>query len=76
MIYFLGIPRGLFGTKAEGEDEFLLFRFTDGKVSQLEKVTLAGLPKESSYRISFSPPSEDGIIRPNGSQVLEGGSTQ
>ena len=76
MIYFLGMPRGLFGTKAEGEDEFLLFRFTDGKVSQLEKVTLAGLPKESSYRISFSPPSEDGIIRPNGSQVLEGGSTQ
>ncbi len=76
MIYFLGMPRGLFGTKAEGEDEFLLFRFTDGKVSQLEKVTLAGLPKGSSYRISFSPPSEDGIIRPNGSQVLEGGSTQ
>lgn len=75
MVYFLGMPRGLFGTKPEGEDEFLLFHFTDGKVSQLEKVTLAGLPKESSYRAT-APLPEDGVIRPSGSQPGEGGDAQ
>lgn len=73
MVYFLGMPRGLFGTKIEGEDEFLLFRFTDGNVSQLEKVTLTGLPMESSYRDSVP---EDGIIRPSGSEPAEGGDAQ
>lgn len=72
MIYFLGMPRGLFGTKIEGADEFLLFHFKDGKVSQLEKVTAESLPFESSYRSGGASLPDNGVFYPGG----EGGSAQ
>lgn len=67
LIYFLGRPRGLFGTKADSEDEFLLFTFEDGKVSQLEKVVAAELPKGNTYKPEAEPPS-DGKFYPSGSK--------
>lgn len=67
MIYFLGVPRGLFGTKPGGEDEFLYFHFEDGKVSQLEKVVTLGLPKESIYCTLGDIP-DDGKFYPTGSE--------
>lgn len=76
MIYFLGMPRGLFGTKIEGEDEFLYFHFEDGEVVQLEKVTQAGLPKESGYRVVMEEaPPEDGKFYPSGGKE-KGGASQ
>lgn len=72
MVYFLGMPRGLFGTKIEGTDEFLLFYFDDGKVSQLEKVTAENLPLESVYRSGGAALPDDGVFYPGG----EGGDAQ
>lgn len=50
--YYLGMPRGLFGTKPDGEVEYLLL-----KIDTADSVTASGvetgwtLPKESIHRI-------------------------
>ncbi|MBQ2879101.1 MAG: hypothetical protein IJE27_00235 [Anaerotignum sp.] len=55
LIYYAGIPQGLFGTKAEGEVEYLVIEFTDEDNKDL--VTASGvkiadlLPKDSIFRI-------------------------
>lgn len=65
MTYFLGMPRGFFGTKAEGEDEYLLFSFTDEKVSKLEKLGESFLPKESKFR-EIPQIGEGNVLYPEG----------
>lgn len=55
LIYYAGIPQGLFGTQPDGEVEYLVIEFTDEE--DKDKVTASGvmtadvLPKESMFRI-------------------------
>ena len=55
LIYYVGIPQGLFGTKADGEVEYLVIEFTDE--DKKDVVTASGvmtadvLPKNSAFRI-------------------------
>jgi hypothetical protein len=44
-IYYLGTPKGLFGNK-DGEEEFLVFTFEDGKVSGVSKVPASAVASE------------------------------
>lgn len=65
--YFVGIPQGLFGTKAEGKTEYFLLYLEDGKVTKTE-VSIAGvLPKESIYR-TIGDGAEDAVLYPAGSE--------
>ncbi|WP_304507840.1 hypothetical protein [Anaerotignum sp.] len=45
MIYYLGTPKGLFGNE-DGEEEFLIFTFTDGKVTGVSKVPASAVASE------------------------------
>ena len=55
LIYYAGIPQGLFGTKPDAEVEYLVIEFTDEE--NKDKVTASGvmiadlLPKDSMFRI-------------------------
>ena len=55
LIYYVGIPQGLFGTQPDGEKEYLVIEFTDE--DKKDVVTASGvmtadvLPKESIFRI-------------------------
>ena len=55
LIYYAGIPQGLFGTKPDTDPEYLVIEFTDEDDKDL--VTASGvmtadvLPKDSMYRI-------------------------
>ena len=55
LIYYAGIPQGLFGTKPDMDPEYLVIEFTDEDDKDL--VTASGvmtadvLPKDSMYRI-------------------------
>lgn len=65
--YYVGIPQGLFGTKAEAEKEYFLLYLENGKVSKTE-VSIAGvLPKESRYRI-IGDAAEDAVLYPTGAE--------
>ena len=53
--YYVGMPQGLFGTKPDGEVEYLVIEFTDA--DKPDVVTASGvmiadlLPKNSTFRI-------------------------
>ncbi len=55
LIYYVGMPQGLFGTKPDTDVEYLVIEFTDE--DDKDKVTASGvmtadvLPKESIFRI-------------------------
>ena len=55
LIYYAGIPQGLFGTKPDADPEYLVIEFTDEE--NRDKVTASGvmtadvLPKDSMFRI-------------------------
>ena len=49
LTYYLGMPIGLFGTKMEGETEYLVFHLEDGVVTNLEKTVADRLPEDSVY---------------------------
>jgi len=55
LIYYAGIPQGLFGTQPDGEVEYLVIEFTDE--DNKDVVTASGvmiadlLPKDSQFRI-------------------------
>jgi len=55
LIYYAGIPQGLFGTQPDGEVEYLVIEFTDEEKKDV--VTASGvmiadlLPKDSQFRI-------------------------
>ncbi|WP_352399653.1 hypothetical protein [Anaerotignum sp.] len=44
-IYYLGEPKGLFGSK-DGEEEYLIFTFADGKAVDVKKVLATALALE------------------------------
>ena len=55
LIYYAGIPQGMFGTKPDADPEYLVIEFTDEE--KKEVVTASGvmtadvLPKDSEFRI-------------------------
>lgn len=55
LIYYAGIPQGMFGTKPDTDPEYLVIEFTDEEDKDL--VTASGvmtadvLPKDSTFRI-------------------------
>ena len=55
LIYYVGLPQGLFGTKPDVDDEYLVIEFTDEE--NKDKVTASGvmtdevLPKDSMFRV-------------------------
>ena len=55
LIYYVGMPQGLFGTKPDTDVEYLVIEFTDEE--DKDKVTASGvmiadlLPKDSMFRI-------------------------
>ena len=55
LIYYVGLPQGLFGTKPDADAEYLVIEFTDE--DKKDVVTASGvmtgdvLPKESTFRI-------------------------
>ena len=55
LIYYVGLPQGLFGTKPDADAEYLVIEF--GDEDDKDKVTASGvmtgdvLPKESTFRI-------------------------
>ena len=55
LIYYVGLPQGLFGTKPDADVEYLVIEFTDE--DKKDVVTASGvmtgdvLPKESTFRI-------------------------
>lgn len=55
LIYYVGLPQGLFGTKPDVDDEYLVIEFTDE--DNKDKVTASGvmtdevLPKDSMFRV-------------------------
>ena len=55
LIYYAGIPQGMFGTKPDADPEYLVIEFTDEDDKDL--VTASGvmtadvLPKDSTFRI-------------------------
>ena len=65
--YPVGIPQGLFGTKADAETEYFVIYLEDGKVTETE-VCIAGLlPKESIYR-TIGEATEDAVLFPEGTK--------
>ncbi|MCI5679616.1 MAG: hypothetical protein MR278_06545 [Bacteroidales bacterium] len=65
--YYVGIPQGLFGTKADGEKEYFVISLEDGKVTKTEVCTAGVLPKESIYRI-IGDATEDAVLYPEGAK--------
>lgn len=63
--YEVGIPQGLFGTKADGEKEYFVLYLEDGKVTKTEVCTAGVLPKESIYRI-IGDVTKDAVLYPDG----------
>ncbi|MBQ5708464.1 MAG: hypothetical protein IIV62_00710, partial [Anaerotignum sp.] len=55
LIYYVGLPQGLFGTKPDTDPEYLVIEFTDEEKEDL--VTASGvmtedvLPKDSMFRV-------------------------
>ena len=55
LIYYVGLPQGLFGTKPDVDVEYLVIEF--GDEDDKDKVTASGvmtgdvLPKESTFRV-------------------------
>lgn len=45
LIYYLGTPKSLFGNK-DGEEEFLVFTFKEGKVTGVSKVPASAMASE------------------------------
>lgn len=67
LIYYAGIPQGLFGTKPDAEKEYLVIEFTDE--DDKDKVTASGvmtadvLPKDSTFRI-IGDATENTVLTP------------
>ena len=55
LIYYAGIPQGLFGTKPDADPEYLVIEFTDEEKKDLATasgvMTADVLPKDSTFRI-------------------------
>lgn len=45
LVYYLGTPKGLFGDK-DGEEEYLIFTFEEGKASTVEKIPASDMEAE------------------------------
>lgn len=65
--YYVGIPQGLFGTKAEGEKEYFVLYQEDGKITKTEVCIAGVLPKESIYR-TIGEATEDAVLYPEGAK--------
>ena len=63
LIYYAGIPQGMFGTKLEGEKEYLLIELEEDKVVASGVKTGDVLPKESQYRI-IGEATENTVLTP------------
>lgn len=67
LIYYAGIPQGLFGTKPDADAEYLLIEFTDAEKPDM--VTASGvriadtLPTDSVYRIKGDA-TENTVLTP------------
>lgn len=67
LIYYAGIPQGMFGTKPDAEKEYLVIEFTDEE--KPDTVTASGvmtadvLPKESMFRI-IGDTTENTVLTP------------
>lgn len=65
--YYVGVPQGLFGTKADGEKEYFVLYLEDGKVTKTEVCIAGVLPKESIYRV-IGDATEDAVLYPEGAK--------
>lgn len=64
LVYYVGMPQGLFGTKPDGEKEYLLLALDGADMVSASGVeTGKTLPKESAYRI-IGDATEDTRITP------------
>lgn len=63
LIYYVGMPQGLFGTEPDGEKEYLLIELEEDTVTASSVETGKTLPKESVYRI-IGDATEDTKITP------------
>ena len=67
LIYYAGIPQGMFGTKPDTDPEYLVIEFTDE--DDKDKVTASGvmtgdvLPKDSMFRI-IGEATENTVLTP------------
>ena len=67
LIYYLGIPQGMFGTQPDGEKEYLVIEFADEE--KPDTVTASGvmtadvLPKDSMFRI-IGEATENTVLTP------------
>lgn len=67
LIYYAGIPQGMFGTKPDADKEYLVIEFGDEE--DKDKVTASGvmtadvLPKDSMFRI-IGDATEDTVLVP------------
>ena len=63
-VYYVGIPQGLFGTKVEGEKEYLVLEYdAEGKVTASDVMTADVLPKDSVFRIKGDA-TDDTVLKP------------
>lgn len=67
LIYYAGIPQGLFGTKPDADAEYLVIEFTDAEkpdvVTASGVMTANTLPKDSEYRIKGDA-TENTVLTP------------
>ncbi len=67
LIYYVGMPQGLFGTKPDTDVEYLVIEFTDE--DDKDKVTASGvmtadvLPKDSMFRI-IGDATDSTVLKP------------
>ena len=67
LIYYVGLPQGLFGTKPDTDPEYLVIEFTDEEKEDL--VTASGvmtedvLPKDSMFRVKGDA-TADTLLKP------------
>lgn len=63
-VYYLGIPQGLFGTKADAEKEYFVITYdAEGVVTASEVMTADVLPKDSVFRIKGEA-TENTVLTP------------
>lgn len=67
LIYYAGIPQGLFGTKPDADAEYLVIEFTDAEkpdvVTASGVMTANTLPKDSEFRIKGDA-TENTVLTP------------
>lgn len=64
LIYYVGIPQGMFGTKAEAEKEYFVIEIgKDDVVTASGVMTADTLPKDSVFRI-IGEATDDTVLHP------------